>query len=72
MVRGYSEDTSAFPDQTITFHVAADQPREFRIDFYRQGTTLEFKLSSDWMNAPAADDHEPGQDWGVSNCSSDA
>jgi hypothetical protein len=24
------------------------------------------------MNAPAADDHEPGQDWGVSNCSSDA
>jgi len=65
MIRGYSDDTSAFPGQTITFHVAADQPRQFRIDFYRQGTTLEFKLSSDWMNAPAGDDHEPDQDWGV-------
>jgi hypothetical protein len=65
MIRGYSDDASAFPGQTVTFHVAADQARQFRIDFYRQGAMLEFKLSSDWMNAPAGDDHEPDQDWGV-------
>jgi hypothetical protein len=71
MIRGYADDTSAFPGQTITFHVAADSPRQFRIDFYRQGATLEFKLSSDWMNAPAGDDHEPDQDWGVDATRSD-
>lgn len=65
MIRGYSDDTSAFPGETITFHVAADRPQQFRIDFYRQGATLEFKLSSDWMHAPAGDDHEPDQEWGA-------
>ncbi len=46
MIQGYSDNSSAFPGDTITFHISTDAP-QFRIDFYRQGATLDFQLSTD-------------------------
>jgi hypothetical protein len=64
MIQGYPDNSSALPGDTITFHVSTDAP-QFRIDFYRQGATLDFQLSTDWMAGVFADDHDPDQDWGI-------
>jgi hypothetical protein len=50
--------------------VSTDAP-QFRIDFYRQGATLEFKLSTNWMQGVFADDHDRNQDWGITARRSD-
>jgi hypothetical protein len=63
MIQGYPDDASAFPGQDLVFHVSTDAP-QFRIDFYRQGATLDFKHSTLWMKGVFADNHEPDQDWG--------
>jgi hypothetical protein len=64
MIQGYPDDASAFPGDTITFHVATDAP-QFRIDFYRQGATLQSTgVSTSWLKGSPGDPHDPDQDWG--------
>ncbi len=64
MIQGYPEQTSLFPGDRLGLYVSTDAP-QFRVDFYRQGATLDFQLSSDWMTGKFADVHDPDQDWGV-------
>jgi hypothetical protein len=65
MIQGYPDDASAFPGETITFHVATDAP-QFRIEFYRQGPTLQDTgVKTDWLTAHPGDDHEADQDFGA-------
>jgi hypothetical protein len=42
MIQGYPAQVSILPGETLTLHVSTDQPR-FRVEFYRQGQTLEPK-----------------------------
>src|SRR2546423_14637381 len=49
MILGYPDRPSVLPGGTpLTLHVSTDAP-QFRVDFYRQGRTLELKQSSDWL-----------------------
>jgi hypothetical protein len=64
MIQGYPDPPSVFPGDTLTLHVSTDAP-QFRVDFYRQGATLVFKLSSDWYTGQFAADHDWEQDWNV-------
>jgi hypothetical protein len=48
MILGYPNKPGVLPGETLTLHVSTDQPR-FRVEFYRQGKTLEFKGRSEWM-----------------------
>src|SRR5579871_2005260 len=62
-IQGYPEEASGFPGDTITFRVATDAP-QFRIDFYRQGVTLQSTgVSTPWLPGRPGDLHEPDQDW---------
>ena len=64
MIDGYPDQVSAFPGETITFHVATDAP-QFRIDFYRQGAALETTgISTAWFAGAPGELHEADQDWG--------
>ena len=64
MIQGYSDNTSAYPGDTITFHVATDAP-EFRIEFYRQGATLtNTGVMTGWLIGKSGEDHEGDQDFG--------
>lgn len=64
MIEGYPDDASVFPGDTITFHVATDAP-QFRIEFFRQGTTLQDTgIKTDWQPASAGEAHEADQDFG--------
>jgi hypothetical protein len=64
MIQGYPDTPSVFPGDTIQFRVSTDAP-QFRIDFYRQGASLDSQLSTGWLPGAFADDHDPDQDWGV-------
>jgi hypothetical protein len=70
MIQGYPEQPSVVPGDTLTLHVSTDAP-QFRVDFYRQGAMLEFKLSSDWNAGQFADDHDWDQDWDADDVRSD-
>jgi hypothetical protein len=63
MIQGYSDESSAFPGNTITFRVSSPDASQFRIDFYRQGATLDFQLSGSWMQGSPADERPNDQDW---------
>lgn len=63
MIQGYSDESSAFPGETITFRVSSPDASQFRIDFYRQGATFDFQLSTDWMPGSPADERPDDQDW---------
>ena len=45
MIQGFPKTASIFPGETITLYVSTDAPK-FRIDFYRQGVTLQFRSLS--------------------------
>ncbi|KWK76864.1 N,N-dimethylformamidase beta subunit family domain-containing protein [Burkholderia ubonensis] len=65
MIQGYPDDASAFPGDTITFHVATDAP-QFRIEFFRQGATLaDTGVKTDWLAGSPGEDHEGDQDFGT-------
>jgi len=64
VIQGYSDETSGFSGDQLTFHVATNAP-QFRIDFYRQGTALQNTgVSTPWFDGQSGDTHEPDQDWG--------
>ena len=63
MIQGYADESSAFPEDTIIFRVSSPGASQFRIDFYRQGATFDFQLSSDWMQGSPADERPDDQDW---------
>jgi hypothetical protein len=65
MIQGYASPTSVFPGDSISFYVSTDAP-QFRIDFYRQGSTLQFINSTAWFAGVFADNHEPDGDWSKS------
>lgn len=63
MIQGYPNQPSVLTGGTLILHVSTNAP-QFRVDFYRQGQTLNFKSSSAWLlgqNFPAG---SSGQDWG--------
>jgi hypothetical protein len=67
MIQGYPDNASAFPGDTITFRVATDAP-EFRIEFFRQGPTLQDTgVKTDWLAGQPGDPHEPDADFGEAN-----
>jgi hypothetical protein len=63
MIQGYADESSAFPGETITFRVSSPDASQFRVDFYRQGASLDFQLSSSWMQGSPADERPNDQDW---------
>jgi hypothetical protein len=66
VIYGYPEEPSLAPGEVLVLRVATDAPR-FRVDFYRQGSRLDFKQSSDWLDGHRAPPHLPYQDWGADN-----
>ncbi|HEX6161145.1 MAG TPA: N,N-dimethylformamidase beta subunit family domain-containing protein, partial [Thermoanaerobaculia bacterium] len=46
--QAYPGQLSIDPGETLTLHVSTDMP-EFRVQIYRQGATLEWYHTSDWM-----------------------
>lgn len=64
MIQGYPDDSSGFPGDTVTFHIATDAP-QFRIEFFRQGATLQdTAIKTDWLSGSLGVDHEADQDFG--------
>jgi hypothetical protein len=70
MIQGYPVESSGYPGDSFSFCVSTDAP-QFRIDFYRQGASLDFKTSTGWMPGIFADDHDATQDWGLSGVRED-
>jgi hypothetical protein len=64
MIQGFPENASTYPGQTITLYVSTDAPR-FRIDFYRQGVTLQLQFSTEPMAGIYVADHGSDDDWTV-------
>jgi hypothetical protein len=64
MIQGFPLQSTIFPGDTLTLHVSTDAP-QFRVDLYRQGSSLELMFSSDWFAAPGINfpDHEADADW---------
>src|SRR6266496_996849 len=63
MIQGYPDQPSVLPGGTLTLHVSTDAS-QFRVDFYRQGQTLELKQRSGWLLGQNLPPHLPYQDWG--------
>jgi hypothetical protein len=63
MIQGYPDQPSVLPGGTLTLHISTDSP-QFRVDFYRQGQTLDFKQSSGWLTGKNIPGGQPNQDWG--------
>lgn len=70
MIQGYAVQSSSYPGDVLSFCVSTDAP-QFRIDFYRQGALLDFKMSTGWMQGVFADVHDATQDWGVAGVRAD-
>jgi hypothetical protein len=64
VIQGYPDNVSAFPRDTINFHVATDAP-QFCIAFYRQGQTLiDTGVVTAWFIGAPGENHDAGQDFG--------
>jgi hypothetical protein len=64
-IQGFSDQTSAYPGDTVTFRVSCPNAPQFRIDFYRQGATLDYYGSTDWFAGQPAADLTDGEDWSL-------
>ena len=62
MILGYPSAPSAFPGDTLLFHVSTDAP-ELRIELYRQGTTLTLQGRSEWLPGRQLPLLAPYDDW---------
>jgi hypothetical protein len=60
----FPADHSLYPGDTLVLHVST-AAASFRVDFYRQGSTLQFQWSSDARDGDFAPDHGPDEDWTV-------
>ncbi len=65
MIQGFSDQTSAFPGDTVTFRVSCPAAPEFRVDLYRQGATLDYYGSTEWFAGQAEYDLTSGDDWSL-------
>lgn len=67
MIRGYCDQLSAFPGETIDLRIATDAA-ELAVHIYRHGATLEGPLlSTSWIKGSGfrGEDHQPSDDWGA-------
>jgi hypothetical protein len=64
LIQGYADQTSIYPGQTVTLHVSTDAPA-FRVEFYRQGATLDLQMTSDWLAGLNVSSHPSDGDWGL-------
>jgi hypothetical protein len=64
VILGYPDQPSPRPGTTLTLHVSTDAP-QFRVEFYRCGTSLEACGTSGWLPGQEVPPHLPHQDWGV-------
>jgi hypothetical protein len=64
MIQGYPDQATVMPGNTITLRVSTDA-QAFRVEFYRQGATLDYMAVSDWQDGNNAPDHPADQDWGL-------
>ena len=62
MIRAYPDRSSVLPGRTLTLHVSTDKPL-FRVEFFRQGQTLDKKATSAWMPGQDVADKPVDQDW---------
>lgn len=63
MIRGYVEQPSPRPGESLVLRVATEAPR-FRVEFYRCGAGLERCGATGWLPGEDAPLHLPFQDWG--------
>ena len=65
MIRGYPRQPSVRPGETLTLHVATDQPH-FRVEVYRQGARLEpmGRLGPERLPGYRVPAGPPDRDWG--------
>jgi hypothetical protein len=63
MIEGYPESVTVRPGDALTLCISTDHPR-FRVDFYRQGVTLQLVGSNEWKDGSAFARGSPEQDWG--------
>jgi hypothetical protein len=65
VIRAYPRWPSVRPGETLTLHVSTDRPR-FRVEFYRQGATLERVAGAPagWLPGHHFPDGPPDRDWG--------
>jgi hypothetical protein len=63
MIRAYPRTLSLRPGESLTLHVSTDRPR-FRIEFYRQGATLEHVSDVGPFEGVDVPNGPPDQDWG--------
>ncbi|MFP5347164.1 MAG: N,N-dimethylformamidase beta subunit family domain-containing protein [Actinomycetes bacterium] len=66
MIRGYVEQPSPRPGESVTVRVATDAP-QFRIEVYRWGDRPVLCDSTQWLEGAEAPLHLPFQDWGRDN-----
>jgi hypothetical protein len=62
MIEGYPESVTVDPGDTLALCVSTDHPR-FRVDFYRQGTNLNFMGSNEWQDGAAFARGTAQHDW---------
>ncbi len=63
MIRGYAEQPSPRPGETVTLRVSTDAPA-FRVEVYRCGAAMVRCATSGWFGGQDAPAHLPYQDWG--------
>ena len=65
MIRGYPRFPSLYPGETLVLHVATDSPR-FRVEFFRQGATLDRMggLPARTLPGRQLPEGPPDRDWG--------
>lgn len=64
MIRGYFDQPSVIPGDTLILHVSTDAP-QFRVEFYRLGATFSNPFNSDWLPGTLVPDGKPDRDWGM-------
>ncbi len=62
IVRGYPARPSVKPGEVLALHVSTRAPW-FRVEFYRQGATLELVDTSAWQRGQYAPPRRPDEDW---------
>jgi hypothetical protein len=64
MIYAYPNRPSVLPGpKSLKLHVSTDAP-QFRVDFYRQGKSFDFLLSSGWLTGFNFPSGSPDSDWG--------
>jgi hypothetical protein len=62
MIEGYPETVTVSPGDTLVLCVSTDHPR-FRVDFYRQGASLDLMGRNEWQDGAKFARGAPEHDW---------